>query len=172
MSPAGSGRCSNWPRPRRSSISTALLAHALLADPRHLQGASDEARAMWRWHAIEEIEHKAVAHDTLVAATRDAPGWRTWGLRAATMIVATGLLFSGVGGNVADLFRRDGAARLATWGRLSGFLLVRPGILRQVLGGYLAYFRPGFHPWRRDDRALAAEAARALPSAYGTATAG
>jgi predicted metal-dependent hydrolase len=43
---------------------TAIFAHELLADPRHLAGAEPEAQAMWRWHAIEEIEHKGVACDT------------------------------------------------------------------------------------------------------------
>ncbi|HEX8580056.1 MAG TPA: metal-dependent hydrolase, partial [Allosphingosinicella sp.] len=43
---------------------TAILAHELLADPRHLEGADAETAAMWRWHAIEEIEHKGVAYDT------------------------------------------------------------------------------------------------------------
>jgi len=63
---------------------TAILAHALLADPRHLAGAPDEAKAMWRWHAIEEIEHKAVAFDTFVAATWTLPRYRRWLLRSAS----------------------------------------------------------------------------------------
>ena len=52
---------------------TAILADALLTDPRHLAGASEEATAMWRWHAIEEIEHKAVAFDTFLAAQSGRP---------------------------------------------------------------------------------------------------
>src|SRR3546814_19662958 len=40
---------------------TATLAHDALANPTHLGGAAEEARQLWRWHAIEEIEHKAVA---------------------------------------------------------------------------------------------------------------
>src|SRR5215218_3744323 len=43
---------------------TAILAHQLLANPRHLEGADPEAAALWRWHACEEIEHKGVAYDT------------------------------------------------------------------------------------------------------------
>ena len=143
---------------------TAILAHAVLADPRHLDGAAPQAKAMWRWHAMEEIEHKGVAHDTLLAATRRIPAWRRWGLRASTMVIATWLLFSGVGGNIADLLTADRINRPVTWRRLFVFLVVRPGILRQVMGGYLAYFRPGFHPWRLDDRALVAEAQRTLPA--------
>src|SRR6478609_8368995 len=35
---------------------TAILAHELLADPRHLEGADPETARLWRWHAVEEIE--------------------------------------------------------------------------------------------------------------------
>ncbi|QUD89788.1 metal-dependent hydrolase [Phenylobacterium montanum] len=143
---------------------TAILAHALLADPRHLEGAPAEAQAMWRWHAIEELEHKAVAFDTFVVVAAKLPPWRRWLLRASTMGIATSLLFSTVGRNIADIFTAGGINRPGTWARLAAYLLVKPGILRQVSAEYLAYFRPGFHPWARDDRALAAEAERALPA--------
>ncbi|HEY2178821.1 MAG TPA: metal-dependent hydrolase [Caulobacteraceae bacterium] len=141
---------------------TAILAHAVLTDERHLAGAPDEARAMWRWHAGEEIEHKAVAFDTLMAASGGLSGPRRWLLRAATMIVATRLLFSTVGANMAEIFRHAGIDDRRTWRKVAAFLLVRPGILRQVAGPYLAYFAPGFHPWKRDDRAPAAAALQAL----------
>ena len=39
---------------------TAILAHELLRDPRLLDGADPEIAALWRWHAVEEIEHKGV----------------------------------------------------------------------------------------------------------------
>jgi len=144
---------------------TAILAHALLADPRHMEGACDEARAMWRWHAIEELEHKAVAFDTFMVAARGFSPGRRWALRISTMGIATWLLFDTVGRNMSRIFSADGINRPRTWARLFGFLLGRPGILRQVSGEYLTYFRPGFHPWRRDDRALASGAARGLAQA-------
>lgn len=145
---------------------TAILAHALLADPRHLDGAPDEAKAMWRWHAIEEIEHKAVAFDTYVLAAAALPAWRRWSLRAMTMVAATQLLFAVVGANMADLFEADGIRNGRTWRRVLDFLFVRPGMLRQVLGAYFTYLLPGFHPWRHDDRALVREAELSLETAY------
>src|SRR3546814_4024214 len=56
---------------------TAILANAVLSDPAHLVGADTEAQRMWRWHAVEEIEHKAVAYDTWLYATRAMPRWRS-----------------------------------------------------------------------------------------------
>lgn len=146
---------------------TAILAHALLADPRHLEGASDEAKAMWRWHAVEEVEHKAVAFDTFVIAAENLPPWRRWLLRSLTMVAATRLLFDVVGRNIADIFASDGLANGRTWRHLLAFLWVKPGMLRQVLGAYFDYFRPGFHPWDHDDRALLARTEQSLASAYG-----
>ena len=141
---------------------TAILAHAILSDPRHLAGAPEEARAMWRWHAIEEVEHKAVAFDTFLAATRGLPGRRRYLLRVLTMVMATRLLFTTVGDNMADIFAAGGVDRSRIWWRVLSFLTVRPGILRQVFGEYLTYFLPRLNPWKRDDRALAASAAQAL----------
>jgi hypothetical protein len=34
------------------------------------------------------------------------------------------------------------------------FVARKPGIFRKLVPGYLAYFRPGFHPQQRDARAL------------------
>ncbi|KRA57830.1 hypothetical protein ASD79_16080 [Caulobacter sp. Root655] len=146
---------------------TAILAHALLADPRHLEGASDEARAMWRWHAIEEVEHKSVAYDVYMAAAASLPAPRRWTLRVLTMVAATHLLFAVVGSNIADIFTSDGINNGRTWRRLFHFMLVRPGMLRQVMGGYFAYFLPGFHPWQHDNRALVSEVEQTLAATYG-----
>lgn len=141
---------------------TAILANALLSDPRLLDGAPGEAKALWRWHAVEEIEHKSVAFDTLVAATADFAGLRRWLLRTFTMLSATRLLVATITGNIIDSFDDDGINRPRTWTALLRFLFVEPGILRRVALAYCAYFRPGFHPWLHDNRALAADAARDL----------
>ena len=42
--------------------------------------------------------------------------------------------------------------------RLWWYLLGKPGVLRRVFPMWLSYFRPGFHPWQHDDRALMARA--------------
>ena len=141
---------------------TAILARAILSDERHLSAASPEARALWRWHAIEEIEHKAVAFDTFMIAARPLTAFRRWRLRVGSMIMATSLLISTVGRNMAGMFATAELSGAGTWTKVVRFLWAKPGILRQLLGEYLAYFAPGFHPWRQDDRALAEQAAGGL----------
>jgi predicted metal-dependent hydrolase len=133
---------------------TAILANAVLSDPRHFAGAPEEAQRMWRWHAMEEIEHKAVAYDTYMAATAHLPGFVRYLRRCLVMVVATGIFFSAIGGNIRDHFRQDGIDNRETWRRLRHFLWREPGIARTVLGSYFKYYKPGFHPWDEDDRAL------------------
>ncbi len=139
---------------------TAMLASAVLEDRRHLDGMPAEAEQMWRWHAMEEIEHKAVAFDTYMAATRRWPGFLRWGHRSIVMAVATVLFFWAVTMNVRDIFREDGIDNGATWRKLGRYLFVEPGMMRAVLRSYFHYYKPGFHPWDEDDRALLIEAER------------
>jgi uncharacterized protein len=142
---------------------TAMLAHELLRDPRHLAGADPESAALWRWHSIEEIEHKAVAYDTWLHATRDWPRFRRWRLKARVMLFVTRNFVVDRTQGSLELLRQDGIHGPRAWVRLFWQGFVRPGMMRRILGAWLGFFLPGFHPWNRDDRALiaAAEAAAA-----------
>ena len=133
---------------------TAVMAHAILSDPRHLTGASDEVRRMWTWHAMEEIEHKSVAYDTYLAATATLHPLRRWWIRVQLMLLTTWHLAVTTTRNMADMFRHDRLVSPRTSARCLAFLFVKPGILRQVLPAYLGFFLPGWHPWGRDDRPL------------------
>lgn len=135
---------------------TAILAHALLSDPRHLSGAANDIGLLWRWHAIEEIEHKAVAFDTYRAATRDMPAILRWALRCQVMAITTLLFFIELSYSIAQFLRQDGINAPATWLKLLHFLFVDPGVMASVMRRYFHYYRPGFHPWDVDDRALIA----------------
>jgi predicted metal-dependent hydrolase len=143
---------------------TAILAHALLdRDCRDLDGAPDGARQLWRWHAMEEIEHKAVAFDTYLVATAGWSRARRYLLRVHAMIIATTTLFMVIGRNMGDLYRADGIKGWRTTRRTMSYLFGRDGILRPAFRPYLTYFRPGFHPWQHDDRALLAKTAGLYP---------
>lgn len=144
---------------------TATLAHDLLADPRQLEGATEETARLWQWHAIEEVEHKAVAYDTYLHATRDMLPLRRWLKRSSVMLVTSirfhYVLFRGI----ADLLRQDGQNDLATWRGLMAYLYGRSGLMRPLFREMFAYMRPGFHPWDTDDRPLLAKALAAFDSA-------
>lgn len=135
---------------------TALIAHELLANPRHLAGAEAATADLWRWHALEEIEHKGVAYDTWRHATRDWSRGRRWRIKALLMIVISVNFIAGRTAGMLDLLRQDGITGPRAWGRLFWYVFGTPGMMRRIIPGWLAYFGPGFHPWNHDDRALIA----------------
>ena len=144
---------------------TAILAHQLLADPRHLAGAEHETAELWRWHSVEEIEHKGVACDTWLNATRHWPRWKRWKLKARVMLLVTRNFVVDRTGGALELMRQDGVTGLRAWTLLLWYLWVRPGMFRKIAGAWLKFFLPGFHPWDEDDRhLLAAYEASAAPA--------
>ena len=133
---------------------TAILAHELLADSRHLDGADPESADLWRWHACEEIEHKGVAYDTWLHATRDWTRWKRWKVKAKVMLYITRNFVVDRTAGALELLRQDGITGLKAWGPLLWYLWVRPGMFRKMAGAWFKFFLPGFHPWNEDDRHL------------------
>ena len=133
---------------------TAILAHQLLADPRHLEGAEKETADLWRWHAAEEIEHKGVAYDTWLHATRHWTRWKRWKVKAKVMLYITRNFVVDRTAGALELMRQDGVTGLRAWARLLWYLWVRPGMFRKIAGAWGKFFLPGFHPWNEDDRGL------------------
>ncbi|MEA3081260.1 MAG: uncharacterized protein QOD54_928 [Sphingomonadales bacterium] len=133
---------------------TAIIAHQLLANPRHLAGAEPETADLWRWHAVEEIEHKGVAYDTWLFATRDWPRYKRWRVKAKVMLLVTRNFVVDRTAGAVELMRQDGVTGLKAWWLLMSYLWVRPGMFRKIAGAWLKYFLPGFHPWNEDDRHL------------------
>jgi predicted metal-dependent hydrolase len=144
---------------------TAIIAHACLRSERHFKNASPDAARLWKWHAIEEIEHKGVAYDTLLAATQKLSAYKRWKIRSLVML---GISYSFLRARVRAMrqfLKQDGMSGPLTSLRIFSYLVIYPGLLRQIFPAWLSFFRPGFHPWQHDDRALAAEheARLALP---------
>jgi predicted metal-dependent hydrolase len=133
---------------------TAILAHELLANPRHLAGAEPEIAELWRWHAVEEIEHKGVAYDTWLHATAHWPRFKRWKLKSKVMLYLTRNFVVDRTAGALELMRQDGVTGLRAWALLLWYLWIRPGMFRKIAGAWLKFFLPGFHPWNEDDRRL------------------
>ena len=133
---------------------TAILAHELLKDPRHLAKADREAADLWRWHACEEIEHKGVAYDTWLHATRNWPRRKRWNVKTKVMLFVTRNFVVDRTAGALELMRQDGVTGFAAWSRLLWYLWIRPGMFRKIGFAWFKFFLPGFHPWNEDDRAL------------------
>ena len=133
---------------------TAMLAHQLIANPKHLAGGDPQAAALWRWHATEEIEHKGVAYDTWLHATKDWSRWKRWKIKSVVMVATTLKFFQGRRRGMIELLRQDGLTGPKVWVRMAWYAFGNPGMARKILGAWAAFFMPGFHPWKHDDRAL------------------
>jgi uncharacterized protein len=133
---------------------TAIMAHAFLKDSIHFAGADEEIKALWRWHAIEEIEHKGVAYDTWCHATRNWSRGKRWRLKAALMLLVTRNFWANRYAGMVELLRQDGISGWRMHLRILWFFFGNPGIGRKLLPAWAALFMPGFHPWNHDDRDL------------------
>lgn len=133
---------------------TAMFARAFLDDPRSFFDRDVPQSDIWRWHAIEEIEHKAVAFDTWLFATRHWSGLRRFRFKALTMLFITAKFLHNRWVDALELLAQDGITGLRPRARLLWYLVGSPGILRRIFPAWCAYFLPGFHPWNHDDRHL------------------
>lgn len=142
---------------------TGILSHELLANPVHLADADPEEAAMWRWHAGEEIEHKGVAYDTMLHATRDWGGFKRWRKRALVMILLSWTMVYNRYLGALDLLEQDGITGARAKWRMLVTMFARPGLFGRSARAWLGWFRPGFHPWQVDDRHLIARAGMDQP---------
>lgn len=132
---------------------TAILGDVLLREPRLLEGAEPEFAALWRWHALEETEHKAVAFDVFEQMVGKGP--RAYVIRATALVTST-LMFWAL---VYPFWIQNLAARrqLGNWRSILNALKwqwLSPGGLRRTIPDWLDWFKPGFHPWHHDNRAF------------------
>ncbi len=133
---------------------TAIVAAEVLKNEHHLDNSNAELKELWLWHAVEEVEHKAVAFDTWMYLTRDWSGFRRWVTRSTfMMLISATFLYNRTCGQI-ELLRQDGFS----FGQsLRGILksgFGKGGIGRNVTKPWLQFLKPGFHPWNIDDSAL------------------
>lgn len=131
---------------------TAIMGSALLENEKIMQDMDPQVRPLWVWHALEEIEHKAVAYDVL--QTVDSSYWlRALGFAVSSTIFAFGTvafmtLFLILDRQIFNL--------RAAWKFFA--VLINTGYAKSVMTAYFQYYHPRFHPWKVDDRLLMAKA--------------
>lgn len=132
---------------------TAIVSELVLTDPRMIAGADRHLSALWRWHALEETEHKAVAFD--VYETVMGRGLKAYALRTGSMVLTTAGFLGLVLYYQQQLLKAD--TRTRRWrglGDFANFMFRSPALLPRLVSPWLTYFRPGFHPWDQDNRHL------------------
>lgn len=119
---------------------TALLGGYILRHPEVLSTLDDDAVKLWVWHAIEEIEHRAVAFDVYQAVYGDDK-IRRMIMRSVTMGFASLTLYS-----ATKLFMQDRKKSLPKIGGNIFGLYLLAKMLIQMLPEYLSYYQKDFHP--------------------------
>lgn len=128
---------------------TANFAHQYLNDERFTQGVDPEVKALWAWHAVEEVEHKGVLFDLYSEV-----GGGYFG-RVVTLAPAWFMLISLTLLAQAQMLAKDGKL-LNVSDNLKGlwYLLGANGLVTVMVPEFIKYFKPGFHPWDVNDKAL------------------
>ncbi|MGH0029126.1 MAG: metal-dependent hydrolase [Myxococcota bacterium] len=129
---------------------TAILARRLLTDAERFTGEMDATMGrLWRWHALEEAEHKSVAYDVLM---RVAP---SHGMRVFMLAQNTVGVLAEVMARACYMLWKDGLLfRAETWKGAWRFLFGEVGFLRGVGRDYWPWYRRDFHPDQLDDTDL------------------
>ncbi len=133
---------------------TATFADKLLRDRNMLDGSDPEFRAMWLWHAVEEVEHKGVAYDVWKQSMGD--GWDEYAVRLAGQVITSVVfvllvtVFSAVllEDKLKGVRRFD---RFQHYRKMLKFLYGEDGFLRGSRNLMLDYLRRDFHPWQHNN---------------------
>jgi predicted metal-dependent hydrolase len=125
---------------------TALMAHGFFSNGMFAD-ADPRIRAMYAWHAVEEIEHKAVAFDVFKKVARGS-----YFTRAISMMLVSFTFPFHVFAIMRHMFTVDGLQnRGRVWLKGLWWLYGWGGLYPRLLPSYLAYYRPGFHPWKHGE---------------------
>lgn len=128
---------------------TAVLANDMLEREDSFSGADPAIADLWRWHGVEETEHKAVAYDVYLAVGGNLRE------RRQAMLLSTHFFFKDVFRILAIMLKHDGKFwSIREWLDGIKFLWIKPGFLRRSFLPYLRFYRKDFHPWRHDNRHL------------------
>lgn len=126
---------------------TASFARMILHKrPDLVDHAASPVRELLLWHALEEVEHKAVCYDLF----QQLDG--SYRLRATGMAFAFVDFLRHIYERQVYLLEQDGLWTLRNRVKLLTQVWGPGGIVASLLPYLLEYFKPGFHPWDTDER--------------------
>lgn len=145
---------------------TAIMADRLLRKPEMIAGADPHLMALWRWHALEETEHKAVAFDVYRSVRK--PSLKSYFTRSSGLLIATAVFIGFAHAYQRELVNADKSiGRWDGMGNYLRYMLGKGGFVRDMAGPWFDYLKPGFHPWDHDNRYFLAELDQLIAEAKG-----
>lgn len=135
---------------------TAMMAEMHAVHQNLFENVAPGIERMWRWHAMEETEHKAVAYDVFMEVTRHWPPHKRYLRRVVSMALISYFFTRNIARYAARLLEADGYTPKQALKAVNDYVWRKPGLFSRGWKTYLAWYRPGFHPWDQDTRALTA----------------
>jgi uncharacterized protein len=123
---------------------TALMAETFYGKKSTLAGGHPYVRALFAWHAIEEMEHRDVAFDVMKDVAK-TPEW----LRKATLLNTTVLMFGFTIYRANVMLKHDGfnpIERLKMNMKGLPWFFGKNGTLTRMSKQYKDWFKKDFHP--------------------------
>ncbi|MBS0618776.1 MAG: metal-dependent hydrolase [Spirochaetes bacterium] len=129
---------------------TALFGEIYFESPELMATMHEEMRRLFEWHAAEEIEHKAVAYDQLLAIDD------SYALRTGVMNIAVVLLYLVAFGNTFYMMAQDRSLfNPREWLTIYDTFFGKYELARKTFVKFLEYYKPDFHPWNNENYYLA-----------------
>lgn len=120
---------------------TACLSDFFLSSPKLFEGTDLQLQEFWRWHFIEEIEHKAVAFDLFQEISGNY-FIRIYGFFLAFLFYHLGLKHT----YIRLAYRDKQLGSLKFYVKSFYYFWIKPGFTRKLLIPHLRYLLPRFHP--------------------------
>ena len=136
---------------------TAMMADMMVEHQDVFQNTDPEIEAMWRWHAMEETEHKAVAYDVFLEVSKDWSGFKRYMRRCISMLIISKTFTNNIATYAAMLLEAEGWDKKDAKKAINKYLWKTPSLFGRGWKVWLSWFKPGFHPWDHDNRALMTE---------------
>ncbi|MEY4765561.1 MAG: hypothetical protein RI907_2234, partial [Pseudomonadota bacterium] len=114
--------------------------------PHLFADADPRVRAMYVWHAVEEVEHKGVAYDVLQQVAQ--AGWARRAAALLTISIQFPLFTFQIVNHMLKVDGYSRGQRLKLFAKGLWWLYGPGGLMGPLLKPWLAWFKPGFHPWQ------------------------
>ena len=128
---------------------TAIMAEHMLTNPEVLDSLDSSVQDLLFWHAVEEIEHKAVAFDVYKECEGSEKTLHGAMRIGTVMFVARLSAYM-----VALLWWTRTVPSFKDIREFYSFMFGDKGLISSIRKPYMQFFKPGFHPWDRDDSHL------------------
>lgn len=123
---------------------TAIMAHSFMNRPEIFEDADPRMRALYVWHGVEEIEHKAVAFDVMQKVAKVGYFTRVLALLYVSLFFPLHTFLI-----LRHMLKVDEVPnRNCVWLRGLAWLYGPRGMMTRLLPAWAAYLKPGFHPWK------------------------